>query len=141
MIAKTKCKILEAKKCSFYSLQRHKKSVHGTESGIQNVNVNVDAFMGDYEDQALRQELTACPHFLVDSEFVRGRQHVFKFASTNVTPKFLREKIQQVSESLHCAPEVSLALGFVLRNVEDGSFRYSYAHEVFIYYFQKGCFS
>ena len=31
--------------------------------------------MGDYDDQALRQELTACQHFLVDSEFVRGRQH------------------------------------------------------------------
>ena len=79
----------------------------------------MDAFMGEYDDQALQQELAACQHFLVDSEFVRGRQHVFKFAATNVTPKFLREKIQQVFESLHCAAKVNLALGFVLRNVED----------------------
>ena len=85
--------------------------------------------MGDYDDQALRQELTACQHFLFDSEFVRGRQHVFNFASTNVTPKFLREKIQQVFESLLCAAKVNLALGFLLCNVEDGSYRYLYAHE------------
>ena len=128
MIAKT-CSFCEEEYPSFYSLQRHKKSVHGTTSRIQNVNVNLDAFMGDYDDQALRQELTACQHFLVDSEFVRGRQHVFNFASTNVTPKFLREKIQQVFESLLCAAKVNLALGFVLRNVEDGSYRFFYAHE------------
>ena len=85
--------------------------------------------MGDYDDEALRQELTACQHFLVDFEFVRGRQHVFNFASTNVTPKILREKIQQVSESFHCAAKATLALGFVLRNVEDGSYRYFFAHE------------
>ena len=57
--------------------------------------------MGNYDDQALRQELTSCQHFLVDSEVVRGRQYVFNFASTNVIPKFLQEKIQQVFESLH----------------------------------------
>ena len=128
MIAKTKFNICEEEYPSFYSRQRHKKSVHGTTSRIQNVNVNLDAFMGDYDDQALRQELTACEHILVDPDFVRGRQHVFNFAS-NVTPKFLREKIQQISESLHCADKVNLALGFVLRNVEDGSYRCFNAHE------------
>ena len=85
--------------------------------------------MGDCDVQALRQELTPCQHFSVDSDFVRGRKHVFNFASTNVTPRFLREKIQQVFESLHCAAKVNLALGFVLPNVEDGSYRYFYAHE------------
>ena len=129
MIAKTKCNICEEEYSSFYSLQRHTKPVHGTTSRIRNVNVNLEAFMGDYDDQALCQELTACQHFLVDSEFVRGRQYVFNFASTNVTPKFLQEKIQQVFESVLCAAKVNLALGFVLRNVEDGSYRYFYAHE------------
>ena len=85
--------------------------------------------MGDYDDQILRQEPTACQHFLLDSQFVRSRQHSLNFASTNVTPKFLREKNQQVFESLLCAAKVSLALGFVLRNVEDGSYRYFYAQE------------
>ena len=91
---------------------------------------NWTQFMGDYDDQALRQQLTACQHVLVDSEFFGSRQHVCNFASTNVTPKFLREKIRQVFESLHWAAKVNLALGFVLRNVEDGSYRYFYAHEI-----------
>ena len=56
--------------------------------------MNLDAFMGDYDNQAPRQELTSCQHLLVDSEFVRGRQYVFNFASASVTPKFLQEKIQ-----------------------------------------------
>ena len=129
MIAKTECNICEEEYPSFYSLHGHKKSVLGTTSRKQNVNVNLDAFVGDYNDQALRQELTACQQFLADSEIVRGRQHVFNFASTNVTPKFLREKIQQVFENLHCAAKVNLALGSVLRNVEDGCYRFFYAHE------------
>ena len=53
MIAKTKCNICDEEYPSFYSLQRHKKSVHGITSRIQNVNVNLDAFMGDYDDQVL----------------------------------------------------------------------------------------
>ena len=129
MIAKTKCNICEEEYPSFYSLPRHNKSVHGTTSRIQNVNVNLDEFMGDYDNQVLRQELAACQHFWIGSELVRGRQHVFNFASTNVTLKFLREKIQQVFERLHCAAKVNFALGFVLRNVEDGSYRYLNAHE------------
>ena len=94
ILTKTKCNTFEEEYPSFNSLQRHKKSVHGTTSSIGNVIVNLDAFMGDYDDQTHRQELTACHHFLVDSEFVRGRQHIFNFASTNLTPRFLREKIQ-----------------------------------------------
>ena len=85
--------------------------------------------MCDYHDQELREELTASQHFLVDSELVRGRQHVFNFASTNLTPSFLKDKLQHVFENLHCAAKINLALGFVLRNVEDGKNRYFYAHE------------
>ena len=40
MIAETKCNNREEEYPSFYSLQRHKKSIHGTTSRIQNMNVN-----------------------------------------------------------------------------------------------------
>ena len=58
--ASKKSKNCEEEYPSFYSLRRHKKSVRGTTSRIQIVNVNLDACMGDYDDQVLRQELTAC---------------------------------------------------------------------------------
>ena len=57
--------------------------------------------MGDYHDEELRQELTACQNILVDSEFVKDRRNVSKFALTNITPSFLKDKVQQVFEKLH----------------------------------------
>ena len=77
--------------------------------------------MGDSQNQALREKLTAYENFLVESDFVRGRQRVFKFASTNKTPSFQKDKLQQVSENLHCAAKVKLALGVVPRNVENAN--------------------
>ena len=34
--------------------------------------------------------------FLVNSEIVRGRHHVFSFASTDLTPSFLKDEVQHV---------------------------------------------
>ena len=58
-------------------------------SQTQGLTVNLELIMGGNLDQELREELTACQHFLIVLEFVRGKQHVFKFASTNNTPIFL----------------------------------------------------
>ena len=86
---RTKCSSCEKEFPSYYSLQKHKKSEHGKRSRIQDVNVDLDSFMSDHRDQELREELTTCKHFLVDSELVRGRQHVFNFASNRIDPSFL----------------------------------------------------
>ena len=39
------------------------------------------------------------------------------------------DKFQHVDENLQCAAKIIMALGFVFRNVEDGKYRYFYAHE------------
>ena len=77
--------------------------------------------MCDHCDQELREELTTCKRFLVDSEFVRGRRHVFNFASNRIDPSFPKDKLQHVYENLQCAPKIKRALMFILRNVEDGN--------------------
>ena len=41
----------------------------------------------------------------------------------------VNQKLDLVIKGLECAAEVNLAFGFVLKNVEDGSCRYFYAHE------------
>ena len=97
---KTKCLICEINFASFYCLQKH-ESEHGKISQIQDLNVDLDRFMGDRYDEELRQELTACQHILVKSEFVKDRQHVFNFASTSVTPSFLKDKLQQIFGKIH----------------------------------------
>ena len=85
--------------------------------------------MSNHRDQELREELTTCKHFLVDSELVRGRKHVFNIASNRIDSSFLKDKLQHVYENLQCAAKINMALGLVLRNVEDGKYRYFYAHE------------
>ena len=119
----TKCLKCEKDVRSIYSLQKNKKFRLSKLPRIQDLTVDLEPNMGDYHGQELRGELTACQNFLLDSEVVRGRQHVFNFASTNNTPSFLEGKLHHVFEHLHCAAKVNLALGFVLRNVGDGKYR------------------
>ena len=85
--------------------------------------------MGDVDDQSLREELQSCTHFLVDSEIQKGRHSVFNFAGNNLTAQVIEEKLDRVLDKLKCVAKLNLALGFILRNMEDGKFRYFYAHE------------
>ena len=85
--------------------------------------------MGDVDDQSLREELQSCRHFLVDSELQKGRHSVFNFAVNNLTAQVIEEKLDRVLDKLKCVAKLNLALGFILKNIEDGKFRYFYAHE------------
>ena len=85
--------------------------------------------MGDVDDQSLREELQSCRHFLVDSEIQKVRHSVFNFAVNNLTAQVIEEKLDRVLDKLKCVAKPNLALGFILKNNEDGKFRYFYAHE------------
>ena len=41
----------------------------------------------------------------------------------------MKEKLDHFFNNLKCAAKVNLAFGFLLKNIEDGGFRYFYAHE------------
>ena len=41
----------------------------------------------------------------------------------------MSEKLDQFFNKLKCAAKVNLAFAFILKNIEDGGFRYFYAHE------------
>ena len=77
----------------------------------------------------LKEDLQACQHFLVDSELEKGRHHVFSFATSPFDNSFINKKLDLVFKGLKCAAKVNLAFGFVLKDVEDESCRYFYAHE------------
>ena len=81
------------------------------------------------DDAHLKEELQACQRFLVDSELERGRHRVFNFAMSTFDNSLIIMKLELVVNGLKCAAKVNLAFGFVLKNVEDGSCRYFYAHE------------
>ena len=92
-------------------------------------DVNFEHIVGDVEDHKLREELRSCQHFLVDSEPERARHKVFNFAVETLNETIVNEKLDHFFNNLKCAAKVNLAFGFILKNIEDGGFRYFYAHE------------
>ena len=85
--------------------------------------------MRDVDDQSLREQLQSCRKFLVDSVIQKGRHSVFNFAVNNLTAQVIDEKLDRYLDKLKCVAKIHLALGFILKNIEDGKFRYFYAHE------------
>ena len=76
----------------------------------------------------LREVLRSCQHFLVDSELGRARHKVFNYALENLNAEIVDENFfLPFFNFLSCAAEVNLAFAFILRNIEDGGFRYFYA--------------
>ena len=85
--------------------------------------------MGDVDDQNLREESQSCRQFLVDSEIQKGRHSVFIFVVNNLTTQVIEEKMDRVLYKLKCVAKLNLALGFILKNIGDGKFRYFHALE------------
>ena len=73
--------------------------------------------------------MRSCQHFLVDSELERATHKVFNYAVETLKETIVNEKLDHFFNNLKCAAKVNLAFGFILKNIEDGGFRYFYAHE------------
>ena len=110
----------------FYALRQHKTSEHGIQ--MKSAEFDVNNLLDD-DDAELKEELQAYQHFLVDSELEKGRHRVFNFAMSTFDNSLINQKLDLVFKGLECAAKVNLAFGFVLKNVEDGSCRFFYAHE------------
>ena len=65
----------------------------------------------------------------MDTEMENGRHKVFNFQMSKLDTKLNNEKLEEVFYKLDSAAKIIIALGFVLRKVETGEYRYFYAHE------------
>ena len=119
-----KCKLYYQEFPGFYALRQHRKTQHGMQIGSGSRDVDVEHIVGDVEDQMLREELRSCQYFVVDSEPERARHKVETLNETIVN-----EKLDHFFNHLKCPAKVNLAFGFILKKIEDGGFRYFYAHE------------
>ena len=79
--------------------------------------------------EKLKEELSACQPFLVDTEMDNERHKLFNFQMSKLDTKIINEKLGEVLNNLDSAAKINIALGFVLRNIETGEYRYFYAHE------------
>ena len=87
-------------------------------------DVDVEHILGDVADHKLREELRSCRHFLLDSELEETRHKVLNYAVETLYETIVNEKLDHFFNSSRCAAKVNLALGFILKNIEDGGFRY-----------------
>ena len=92
-------------------------------------DVGVEHIVGAVEDHKFREELRSCQNFLVDSELGTERHKVFNYAVEDLNETIVNEKLDQFFNNLKCATKKNLAFGFIVKSVEDGRFRYFYAHE------------
>ena len=113
----------------FFSLRHHKQRCHTAETTSSWENVEMQSLADAGDDKSLEQELQSCRHFLVDSELQKGRHSVFNFVVNSLIAQVIEEKLDSDLDKLKCAAKLILALGFILKNIADGKFRYVYAHE------------
>ena len=59
----------------------------------------------------------------------KSRQKGNNYAINTVNAEIVNEKLDHFFNTLKCAAKVNMAFGFILKNVEDGKYRYYYAHE------------
>ena len=124
-----KCKLCHAEFPGFYALRQYKNTQHGTQVGFGADNIDVEDIEGHVDDQSLREELQSYRLFLVDSEIQKRRHSVFIFGVNNLTAQVIEEQLDRVLYKLKCVAKLNLALAFILKNIEDGKFRYFHAHE------------
>ena len=87
--------------------------------------MDVEHTLGDVEDHRLREKIRSCQHFLVGSEFGRVRHKVFNYTVETLNETIVKEKLDHFLNNLNSAAKVNLTFGFILKNIEDGGFRYS----------------
>ena len=117
---------------SYYSLQQHRRKEHGAKQRKPSDTVaDLNKIVEDEgeDGEKLKEELGACQQFLVDTEMENGRNKVFNFQMSKLDTKVINEKLEEVFNKLDSAAKINIALGFVLRNIETGEYRYFYAHE------------
>ena len=124
-----KCKLCYQGFPGFYALRQRRNNQHGMQFESGTTDVEVEHIVGDIEDHSLTKELRSCQRFLVDSELERAIHKVFKYAVETLNETIVNEKIDHFSNNLKCAAKLNLAFDFILKNIDDGGFRYFYAHE------------
>ena len=87
-----KCKLCYQEFPGFYALRQHRNTQRGMQIVSGTRDVDVEHIVGDVEDDRLREELSSCQHFLVDSELERVRHKVFNYAVETPNETIVKKK-------------------------------------------------
>ena len=112
----TVCSSCEQEFPSYYSLQQHRRKEHGAKQRkpsdtVADLNKIVEEEGEDGEK--LKEELSACQHFLVNTDMENGRHKVFNFQMSKLDTKIINEKLEEVFNKLE-SPLKSMLLWVLL---------------------------
>ena len=92
----TVCSSCEKEFPSYYSLQQRRRKEHGAKQRKPSDNVldlNKIVEEEGEDGEKLKEELSACQHFLVDTEMENGKFKVFNFQMSKLDSKIINEKV------------------------------------------------
>ena len=124
-----KCKLCYQRFLGFYALRQHRNTQHGMQIGSRTTDVNVVHIVGDFENHSLREELPSCQHSWWTPNLKGPGTQILQWRSGNSQRNNSERKTWSFFNILKCAAKLNLVFGFILKNIEDGGFRYFYAHE------------
>ena len=102
--------------------------MHNAQNLSENKIMDVTQLVGEIDGDSLEEELETSKHPLVDSKWRIGDIE-FNFAMEILDADTLCKKLDTVFVKLKCAGKLNVAFGFLLKNVEDGTYRYYYTDE------------
>ena len=117
-------KYCSTKFASFYSLRHHKHCFLTGETTSSGEEADRQSLADAGDDKSFEEELQSCRHLLVDSDIQKGRHSLFNFFVNKLTVKVIEEQLDRLLDKLKCPGKLNLALGFILKNIEDRKFRY-----------------
>ena len=109
----------------FHAVPQLKKTQHGFL--FKTANVDLENILIEVVDTNLNGENYSCETFFVDCELKRTRQKVSNIAIEDLTATIVDKK-RSPCQQFKCATKMNLVFGFILKNVEVGSFSCIYAH-------------
>ena len=62
------------------------------------------------DGEKLKEELSDCQHFLVETEMENGRHAIFSFQMSKLDTKIINEKLEEVSNKLDSATKSNISL-------------------------------
>ena len=98
----TICSSCEQELPIYYSLQQHRIKEYGAKQRKPNdtvADLNKIVEEEGEDGEKLKEELSGCQHFLVDTEREKGRHKVFIFQMSQLDTKLINEKLEEVSTS------------------------------------------
>ena len=101
----TVCSSCEQELPSYYSLQQHRRKEHGAKQyKPSETAADLNKVVEEEEEvgEKLKEELSACGHFLIDTEMEKGRHKIFNFQMSKLDTKIINKKLEGVQQARFC---------------------------------------